>query len=844
MSTPVRGGQASSKKKGPFETKLVPPFEDYWTKERVSEGLKRQELIKGKVRINQRNYEEAFIDDPDFGRDYFIKGLQNRNRAFHDDVVVVQVLSRDQWIPIEEFKQLQMEPEMRLILPGEELTSNVVPDEIDGASVDFALKVTDDTASNVTCAADDTTISAADDAVLEVALKETLIDRLYSCTPIKKQSDTHEAEELEAASQKSDDVEKFIRTVKVVYIMEKQHSRACAGFLKAFDKAGGRALLSPKDAKVPRVVVPLKECPENYCQNPKEHQSTLFICKINDWPSESPFATGNLMRSLGEAGEIEPETESFLLDNDVDYSEFSADVLDCLPKDLPWAIPEDEKQKRGKGDFRKECVFSIDPATARDLDDALHVKSVADGIYEVGVHIADVSYFVKAGTSLDTIASSRATSVYLVQRVIPMLPRLLCEQLCSLNPDEERLTFSVVWTMSTKGEFISEWMGRSMIRSCAKLTYDHAQLMIEEPERDWQPGDLPNISGGFTAAGVSKCVNILNQLARTLKRQRQSKGTLQLNQPKLVFSLSKETGMPNGCSVYQHKESHSLIEEFMLMANMAVARKIYECFPEQALLRRHPPPKRESVNRLETKCRLLGIGLDGHSAEALQTSLNSYKCQSKEKEVSDMEKQTLLTFCLKVMELARYFCTGTVDEDVFLHYALNVPRYTHFTSPIRRYADLVVHRQLAAALGEGLPFTDNTEAVQAQAEICNKKKKSSKIVQELSTQLFFSLFLRECGPLKMKGMVQQILDKSFDVLVLDFGVIKRVYCDKLGIKDYKYEAGNIKQTPCINLIWEIGSVGEKHEQKQTLTVFSEVQVELSSAKDNPLQYEARILGPN
>jgi len=204
------------------------------------------------------------------------------------------------------------------------------------------------------------------------------------------------------------------------------------------------------------------------------------------------------------------------------------------------------------------------------------VKKLDENVYEVGVHIAEVSYFVEAGSPLDEVASQRATSVYLVQRVIPMLPRLLCEQLCSLNPDEERLTFSVVWKMTAKGEFISEWMGRSLIRSCAKLSYDHAQQMIDHPCKEWEEDELPPIAGGFTRSQVSKAVNILNmvlscelgyvqlgynvlsfnQLGNALRRQRQSKGTLRLNQPKLAFSLDNTSGMPNGCFVYQHKESN------------------------------------------------------------------------------------------------------------------------------------------------------------------------------------------------------------------------------------------------------------------------------------------------
>ncbi|MBN3283519.1 DI3L2 exonuclease, partial [Polyodon spathula] len=241
------------------------------------------------------------------------------------------------------------------------------------------------------------------------------------------------------------------RTAKVVYIAEKKHSRAVTGFLKFLpDKEF--AMFSPVDHRVPRVNVPLPDCPENFSTRAADYANTLFVCRITEWRDDSNFAEGRLAKSLGQAGEIEPETEGILIEYDVDFSEFSKEVLGCLPQSLPWTIPAEEFKRRK--DLRKTCVFTIDPATARDLDDALSCEPLPDGNFEVGVHIADVSYFVEEGDALDSIASRRATSVYLVQKVIPMLPRLLCEELCSLNPMTDRLTFSVIWKLTPQGKVI------------------------------------------------------------------------------------------------------------------------------------------------------------------------------------------------------------------------------------------------------------------------------------------------------------------------------------------------------------------------------------------------------
>lgn len=170
----------------------------------------------------------------------------------------------------------------------------------------------------------------------------------------------------------------------------------------------------------------------------------------------------------------------------------------------PWSIPE--KEFRYRRDFRDYCIFTIDPATARDLDDALHCIQLNDDLYEVGVHIADVSYFVREDSPIDQVACERATSVYLVQRVIPMLPRLLCEQLCSLNPATDRLTFSVVWKINSKGDILEEWFGRSVINSAVKLSYEHAQMFIENPDKQFDISQFPPIRKEFSLQDIKKSV--------------------------------------------------------------------------------------------------------------------------------------------------------------------------------------------------------------------------------------------------------------------------------------------------------------------------------------------------
>ncbi|XP_043347731.1 DIS3-like exonuclease 2 isoform X2 [Dermochelys coriacea] len=831
-------------------------FEAYMSKEDVAAGLKRGELIQGPLRINPKKYHEAFIPSPDGIRDIFIDGVVARNRALNGDIVVVKLFPKEQWKVIKpDGSDKETEATHESDVP-EELLGTCLPREpvkgnADSPDVIIEAQFDDNDAedgqeNSQNVLADDIKKLSMDTNEKELYHQQNLNLLVLSCDGRVK-----DAERGCALGAKQEDVskvnnprllpEKFLqRTAKVVCILEKKHSRAATGFIKLLaDKSSELfkkcVMFSPVDHRVPRAYVSLADCPPDFVNRPEDYSSTLFICRIVDWREDSNFAIGQMAKSLGQAGEIEPETEGILTEYGVDFSDFSQDVLECLPQSLPWAIPPSELANRR--DLRKECIFTIDPSTARDLDDALSCKQLPDGNVEVGVHIADVSYFVLEGTALDQVASGRATSVYLVQKVIPMLPRLLCEELCSLNPMKDRLTFSVMWKMTPEGKILDEWFGRTVICSCVKLSYDHAQSMIENPNKVFASEELPPVSPQHPVDEIHQAVLNLHQIAKHLRKQRFIDGALRLDQLKLSFTLDKESGMPQGCYIYQYRDSNKLVEEFMLLANMAVAHQIYRSFPQQALLRRHPPPQTKMLNDLMEFCDQLGLEIDFSSAGALHKSLNEmFGADS----YAEARKEVLTTMFSRPMQMALYFCAGVLeDETLFRHYALNVPLYTHFTSPIRRFADILVHRLLSASLGMGRPVRMRKEAIQKQSDHCNDRKMASKRVQELSADLFFAIFVRECGPLESEAMVMGVLNKAFDVLVLSFGVQKRIYCNALPLTGFRFE--NVGKKPELTLLWE-PEPPEQEAAPQVITIFTLVEVVLTS-DSGPLKYSAMLKRP-
>ncbi|XP_029421802.1 DIS3-like exonuclease 2 isoform X3 [Nannospalax galili] len=432
-------------------------FETYISKEEVSEGLKRGTLIQGVLRINPKKFHEAFIPSPDGDRDIFIDGVVARNRALNGDHVVVKLLPEDQWKVIKpESNDKETEATYESDVPEECCGHHLLQQSPKGCndSPDVIIEAQFDDSDSEDRHGN---IHVLVDGLKKLAVHVPDKGKEDSHAPATKDENTSLSQDTRALSEKS-----LQKSAKVVYILEKKHSRAATGILKLLADKNSElfkkyALFSPSDHRVPRIYVPLKDCPQDFVTRPKDYANTLFICRIIDWKEDCNFALGQLAKSLGQAGEIEPETEGILTEYGVDFSDFSSDVLECLPQSLPWTIPPEEFSKRR--DLRKDCIFTIDPSTARDLDDALSCRPLTDGTFEVGVHIADVSYFIPEGSYLDKVAAERATSVYLVQKVVPMLPRLLCEELCSLNPMTDKLTFSVIWTLTPEGKEVEPTKG-------------------------------------------------------------------------------------------------------------------------------------------------------------------------------------------------------------------------------------------------------------------------------------------------------------------------------------------------------------------------------------------------
>ncbi|CAI5446357.1 unnamed protein product [Caenorhabditis angaria] len=759
----------NTKKFQPKQYKKI--FTEYVSDEEANAGLLDKTMFKGSIRINPKNYQECFLDNPKgtIFPDVLCAG-QDRNRAMHGDIVLVKYKNRlDFLINFGEYlKWWKSSPK------GDQGRKPAKKDE-----------------------------------------KRTL----------KQEIDEYKID--------SDSVPDncLIPTGSVVRIEEKRHHRVAAGKLQLMTNNAYNVLFVSSDSRIPRIMIPRSDVDPEFFNRPADFERFLYTAKMTDWRTESIYADGRLVKLLGESGTIGPETDKIIFENQIDNRDFSDGCLASLPitEASEWKIPEEEFKYRR--DFRNDMVFTIDPKTARDLDDALSINHIDDcdgkGTpgFEIGIHIADVTYFVKDLTELDKWAEQRGNSTYLAQMVIPMLPRILCEQLCSLNPGVDRLSFSTVVKVNYEAEIKDVWFGRTIIRSRVKLAYEHAQDFIENPEKDFAPEELPEISDGVLPYEIKEKVLMLHRVAQIMRARREENGALRIEQPRLKFSVDPETKQPIGVSVYEIRDSNKLVEEFMLLANMEVAKKIEKEFPEHAFLRNHPPPKEKKMKEAAELCAKIGFTLDGNSSSLLANSFKKYNQNSK---LHMCIRQVISSITIKPMQQAKYFCVS--GQDYYRHFALNVERYTHFTSPIRRYPDMIVHRQLAASLGYCSPPSQNAEELQQIANHCNETKLASKTASEASSELYFGVFVHASGKFQSQAVVIGVMDKAFDVIIVNYGVVKRVYCDKLKASIKQYDENGDK----LVLEWledPEAEPGNREKFESTIQICTVVDVEIYPLKE-------------
>ena len=421
-------------------------------------------------------------------------------------------------------------------------------------------------------------------------------------------------------------------------------------------------------------------------------QGDVVLVHIEDWPKRADSPFGRVEKVLGKPGEHDTEIHAILAEYGLP-SEFPIEV-ETFAQKIDTTIQESEIAKRR--DMRDTLTFTIDPKDAKDFDDALSFKKLDNGNFEIGVHIADVSYYLEEGTILDDEAYQRATSVYLVDRVVPMLPEVLSNFACSLRPQEEKYTFSAIFELDAKAKVINQWFGRTVIFSDQRFAYEEAQYIIETKDNTIPIETSITGSSYVVADEIVEATLKMDELAKILRRNRMNEGAISFDKVEVKFNLDQE-GEPEGVYFKIAKDANHLIEEFMLLAN----RKVAEYIGKQKktfIYRIHDEPNEDKLIAMQNVIAKFGYKIDFRNKGDISKSLNALM-----EEVNGKKEQNLIdTLAIRSMSKAKY------STDNIGHYGLAFDYYSHFTSPIRRYPDVMVHRLLQFYLDGGKSVDEET----------------------------------------------------------------------------------------------------------------------------------------
>lgn len=512
------------------------------------------------------------------------------------------------------------------------------------------------------------------------------------------------------------------------------------------------AFLVPDSSKMPvDIFIPLSKL-----KGGEDGQKA--VAKITKWKDDAKSPNGEIVEVLGNAGENEAEIHSILHEYDLPYN-FDEDV-EAEANAIPIEIPESEIEKRK--DMRDVLTFTIDPDTAKDFDDALSVEWV-NGKMRVGVHIADVSHYVRPDTALDKEAYKRGTSVYLVDRVVPMLPERLSNGLCSLRPHEDKLCFSAVFTLDQNGHVLDEWFGRTVIHSDRRYTYEEAQDMIEKhAEAKGEPIE------GFAnphAVELFRAVIALDKTAKRMRAVRFKKGSISFDKREVKFKLD-EDNQPIGIDFKVSKDANKLIEEYMLLANRRVAQFLKS--KGACVNRAHDEPNMEKLVALKEFIAPLGYDIKLNNPVEITNTLNQLLLDVK----GTPEENIISNLVVRTMQKAHY-----TAENIG-HYGLGFEHYSHFTSPIRRYPDVIVHRMLARYL-ENKTETNVSRLEGRCTHLSERERKAQKASRD-SIKYMQCIYMSDKVGKVYKGVVSSITDYGMFVEMPDVGCEGMVRISEIG----------------------------------------------------------------
>lgn len=767
-------------------------FAPYLPQSSLPELINEGRLVTGILRVNKKNRSDAYVStDGLLDADIFICGSKDRNRALEGDLVAVELLVVDE---VWESKKEKEEKKRRKDHPmGKSNNASVMNDDIHNDATSILLGTDDNKAE-----------PESDGLGRRGSLKQR---------PTMKKNDDVEVEGqslLLVEEEEINDEVKPLYAGHIVAVVDRIPGQIFAGTLgllrpaqaaqAAIDKKTGKessvqtpkapkiVWFKPTDKRVPLIAIPTEQAPKDFVDNHERYADQLFIASIKRWPITSLHPFGTLVTKLGKIDNPLVEIDSILRDNNFLCDEYPSeqDSDEALNNSIVSSVPsiETELSNPSRVEYLNDYIISF-TQNGQFVDHALHVKRLSNTRIELGFHTADIAYFIQAGSTLERKSKKRSSSVFLPQKVAHLYPTQI-NDIISFKENEKNLAMSVVFEIDTTTfEVENIHIQESIIVPKLLVTYDAMDAILDNAPVD-----------EITSA-TSDYIKTFALIAKEFRRQRLDDRNLGVSPSLTLLDQLDDDKVRLHLNIFEDSYALRVISEISHKVNSTIAARIHASLGNEAFLRRHTLPTLQKMEAFVRKAANLGLKIDTTSSATVQKSILSVE--------DPLKRQCIETFLFKCMPRAKYYIAGKQDADSYAHYYMNLPLYTHFTAPLRRFADLVVHRQVKAVINnQQSEFPADLEALKAIADYCNFKKDCAANAQEQAIHLLLSQTINElseqAGQLLVMGTVVQVYESSFDVFIPEFGIEKRVHGDQLPLVKAEFD----KTNRVLELYWEKG----------------------------------------
>lgn len=762
-------------------------FAPYLPQSSLPELIAEGRLVTGTLRVNKKNRSDAYVStDGLLDADIFICGSKDRNRALEGDSVAIELLVVDE---VWDSKKEKEEKKRR---------------KDNSYTKTNALVLNDDIHNDATSTSTPTDEKKDEESGL--GRRGSLKQR-----PTMKKNDDVEVEGqslLLVEEEEINDEVKPLYAGHVVAVVDRIPGQLFSGTLGllrpaqaaqvAKDKKSGKessvqtprapkiVWFKPTDKKVPLIAIPTEQAPKDFVENHEKYSDQLFVASIKRWPITSLHPFGTLVSRLGRIEDSTTEIDSILRDNNFLCDEYGpddsdTDLIASYIRDLP--LPEPEFANPNRVEYLTDYIILF-TQNGQFVDHAMHVKRLSNVKVELGFHVLDVTYYIQPGSALDRKLKKRSLSVFLPQKVAHIFPEKV-NKLVSFKENDKNLALSVIFEIDTTNFEVEDlYIHESVIVPKQLVAYDAVDSILAGRA-------VPEIS-----SATSDYIKTFSLIAKEFRRQRLDNRQLGITPSLTLLDQLDDEKVRLDLNIFKASPALSIISEISHKVNSLVATKVHAGLGDQALLRRHPLPTLLKVETFVRKASNLGFKIDTTTSSTLQNSILAIE--------DPVKRQCVETLLYKCMSRGRYFIAGKQDPDNYAHYYYNLPLYTHFNAPLRRYADLIVHRQLKSVLNKEVDDRVDLESLKATTEYCNFKKDCAANAQEQAIHLLLSQTINEisesAGQLLVMGTVIQVYESSFDVFIPEFGVEKRVHGDQLPLVKAEFD----KSSRVLELYWDKG----------------------------------------